>query len=286
MTQNELEAAMSVQKQRQALPKAKMASVASLLRPVAKAQPVRPKPAPMSRICVECNKLVEGRSVSLQMRDGGPSRLYHGRCYNVYFDRLEAVRNRRLKVESVLRQLPVWKGARVGNSDFMNRLDDRLGCFIREWSYAEGSVAVLGLTGAGKTMGLTALAHRLGAAAIAAGEQGRHFVGLVWVHAYEVGECVKWHKLGAGKPPGLEQACNATILMLDDLGQETAGTEQTLLRLIDARYVRGAVTLLTSGLTQQQLRERYGEHFVRRIAETGHASLIDLHPRAKLGAVR
>jgi DNA replication protein DnaC len=197
--------------------------------------------------------------------------------------RREAVQR---KVISVLSKFPKWEGARVSNVDWMGSANEQLACMAQQWTFADGHVLIIGPTGKSKTMMLSALAHRWGAEIAARGTMDPNFAGLVWAKAYTLADCVRWHKLGDGEPPEIKGARNATVLMLDDLGQENAGGEQTLFALLDDRYDRGAPTLVTSGLTIEQLKSRYGAHLFRRIVESGIGSLIDMHPRGKLQAVK
>ncbi len=190
-------------------------------------------------------------------------------------------------VQKVLSQFCRCETAKHDDPRFVREAGEQLVCFASQWAYNDGSVCVSGLTGAFKSFAFKALVSRWGAAVIAAGRMDQHFAGLVWAKATKLGECAKWHKFGTGgEPPEITRACDASVLMIDDLGQEAGGTEQTMFSILDERYDRGAPTLVNTGLTVEQLKSRYGSHFLRRLAEDRVGSLVDLHPRGKLQAVR
>ena len=61
----------------------------------------------------------------------------------------------------------------------------------------------------------------------------------------------------------------ATLLVLDDLGQEPAQdwAREPIQGLVDARYMSGRITITTTELTHVQLIDRYGTALVRRLYE-------------------
>lgn len=55
--------------------------------------------------------------------------------------------------------------------------------------------------------------------------------------------------------------------MLDELGQEPRC--EVIWETIDARYLSGLPTVVTTGLRIDELRQRYGAPLVRRLVERG-----------------
>jgi DNA replication protein DnaC len=189
-------------------------------------------------------------------------------------------------VEHVLAQFPAWEGARVDNPDFLASLDARLVRLARNWRPESGHVWICGLTGSSKTMSLAALARRWGAQILESGTPDPMFSDAAWMKALWLAEATKWHRLGTGEPPALARARAASVLFLDDLGQEAAGMEHVLFGLIDERYEFGRPTIVTCGLTLQEVSVRYGQHLSRRFSEKSVGSIIDLFPRTKLEVVK
>lgn len=96
---------------------------------------------------------------------------------------------------------------------------------------------------------------------VAAGGQ----VAAVWDYARALANVARLHPLGAGEAPELERARRAELLILDDLGLEKDPGE--IVDVLHARYEAGLVTWTTSGLSLDELRQRYGEALVRRLVE-------------------
>jgi DNA replication protein DnaC len=71
--------------------------------------------------------------------------------------------------------------------------------------------------------------------------------------------------LGKGECPTLEKAREARILVIDDLGLER--DHGPILDVLHERNQQNRVTWVTSGLTIEQIRERYGEAVYRRLVE-------------------
>lgn len=114
------------------------------------------------------------------------------------------------------------------------------------------SALLLGPTGVGKTT--AALWLRAGLAG-------------PWRHARELAACERRHPLGEGEPPALSEACSAPVLYLDDLGTEDVRDVAVLQHVLERRYAAGLPTVTTTGLTRDQLTERYGAATVRRLSD-------------------
>src|SRR5690606_10514355 len=113
----------------------------------------------------------------------------------------------------------------------------------------------------------------------AAQKELRRLAGLLWTTASEVVREMQGHRLGAGECRFVARAADASILVLDELGPESARYGGELFDIITRRYAKGLPTAVTSGLTVAEISERYGDAFIRRLAEEGIGHLIDAHPK-------
>ncbi len=110
---------------------------------------------------------------------------------------------------------------------------------------------------------------------------------IVWATAYEITECAKWHKLGEGEPPLHQALRTKPYAFIDDIGNESRGTE-ALFSILDTRYESGLTTFASTGLTSDDLADRYGLALVRRLQEVRGkpATVVDLFRQAKVRAVK
>lgn len=74
------------------------------------------------------------------------------------------------------------------------------------------------------------------------------------------------HRLGRGEDPLIERAFRARVLVIDELG-EPASRERTelLQRLMQDRFAKGRRTIITSGLSADELQSVYGKGHARRM---------------------
>jgi uncharacterized NAD(P)/FAD-binding protein YdhS len=86
-----------------------------------------------------------------------------------------------------------------------------------------------------------------------------------WVYARGLAQARMKHPLGQGDCPAIVSATHAGILVLDDLGLERDHAE--IVDVVHDRYEAGRITWTTTGLNREQLFERYGEAFYRRLVE-------------------
>ena len=110
------------------------------------------------------------------------------------------------------------------------------------------------------------------------------FGSVVWAYARALSQASRQYPLGEGVCPEIERATKAKLLILDDLGLERDPAE--LVDVVHARYEAERVTWTTAGLTLQELRDRYGEAFVRRLSE-GRAEpgrVVAVFPKAVAAA--
>src|SRR5690606_37540086 len=124
-------------------------------------------------------------------------------------------------------------------------------------------LTLLGPTGSGKSSTAAAIVDRLVREAADKSMAERSldpfwFARRIrWAKTYSLVRARREHPLGEGEAPLVKGAIDASLLILDDLGNEPA--DPVIFEVLDARYDCSAPTLVTSGLRQPEIRSRYGE---------------------------
>jgi DNA replication protein DnaC len=137
-------------------------------------------------------------------------------------------------------------------------------------------VLLVGPTGAGKTTLATAMfrLHLERAIAEGATSEARSWgARALWVHAKKISLARREAPLGR-EPELLTRAREASVLLVDDLGQEAPSDQGDVVALISDRQAEGRPTLVTFGFRLDDLAPRYGAHFERRLVEG--AARVDL----------
>lgn len=111
---------------------------------------------------------------------------------------------------------------------------------------------ILGPTGTGKTAAMRWLMLKFG--------------GLI-MHARELGSCERRHALGDGYSPEFKLLRREPVVYIDDLGEEDPRDTPVITEAIDIRYRHGLAVAVNSRRTRQELTQRYGASYVRRLAE-------------------
>lgn len=211
--------------------------------------------------------------------DPGSPTLECGGCIADAERRLEAERRR----EALARwwppqTLPRWPWARLGETSWEERAHPRLLAVLRRWTPGK-SLLLLGPTGSGKTSGVVARLHELGAHA-------HRWADEVWstrcpvVPTYyatelELVQARRRHPLGQGEPEAVARAMASPCLILDEVGS----TRDLLTHeVLDQRMRQGLPTVALGGWPKAELSERVGDACFRRL-EQG-AILCDLHEGA------
>jgi DNA replication protein DnaC len=137
------------------------------------------------------------------------------------------------------------------------KIDPVLKRFAGEPDLITRTALLLGPSGVGKSTTMALALKR-------ACRQPRLF-SAVWFYARALAQAQRQYPLGRGDCPEVERATECGLLILDDLGLERDPAE--LVDVVHARYEQGRPTWTSSGLSMPELRERYGEAFVRRLVE-------------------
>jgi DNA replication protein DnaC len=228
--------------------------------------------------------------------------LHHGDCVAAHErqkakereeHRLEGLRNRLARdIDKKLEQIPRFRPC-VGNPEFERAVSEpEFSLAAKNWTPADGSLLILGPTGIGKTVTTSAILQRLGSDLLAVPEvieiaeydmfEGRNrteryslgcLESLTWTTGYAVTFARRNSSLGA-EPPLLEKCKTASLLVIDEVGQEPVG-DGALFDVVDARHAAGLVTIITSGLTRTAFREKYGDACDRRLTQEGIGVAIE-----------
>jgi len=290
MTPEEIEAAMAVHVPKAAAPKAqKMTPVVALVDPGVTVTKPAALPAPLCKIC----RMPVNTSADIKAQSS--EQWVHKTCLDL---RRESHRqslrfDANVKVGSLLHSLPQSRG----NDDaaMLKVSAPKLVKWHAGWtSESKLSLLALGLSGSCKTLSLAAtLRANVASAVDDYVDHDGNSSALNWmaranfVTAFNLCEATRQHPLGQGEAPEVTKAKRASLLILDDLGNENLGFEKWLLSIIDARISANLPTWVTSGFPVDDLTLRYGQSLVRRICEKGVGTLIDLfRAGAQLKAVR
>jgi hypothetical protein len=146
----------------------------------------------------------------------------------------------------------------------------------RSASSAAKVILIAGGTGRGKTS-LAAAIYRAQVDRLdrpEASQSDEFWVGMLcWADAVAIAVARKESKLGA-VPELLDRAQRASLLVIDDLGQEAAADKQALVELISFREAHERPTVITFGFAPSKIETTYGDHVMRRLTEG--KTVIDL----------
>ncbi len=138
-----------------------------------------------------------------------------------------------------------------------------------EWPPLCRGLLVVGPSGCGKTIGavhavLCMLRHHL--------DLRSTFPSVRFAKAYAIANARRQTTLGA-EAQLITAVISADVCIIDDIGQEQR-VDTSVFEVLDRRYDAKRATIVTSGLTLGEMRERYGEHAARRIVESGEPGKI------------
>lgn len=178
----------------------------------------------------------------------------------------------------IARDLPDWSWARFSNKSWESRCDGKLLDAVKRWPVFEldantrklspRALVVTAPTGAGKSTAVLARLYmandKLRQATIDGRAKVKYPPPIAW---YTEAQLLKasWND-----DECLERAKRIPLLVLDELGfaggdQAAKGKTPVILDVLCARYDRGLATVITSGLSLDQIGVRYGSAIARRM---------------------
>jgi DNA replication protein DnaC len=96
----------------------------------------------------------------------------------------------------------------------------------------------------------------------------------VFVAAVDLGVARQQHGLGEGEAALVRRAMGAELAVLDDLGVELDAGAPVVAHVLHHRYDRERPTIATTGLSVEQLANRYGAGVARRLVETVGGAVV------------
>lgn len=176
----------------------------------------------------------------------------------------------------LLDQLPPAFRKRWSDGRLERSCHPKLTTAARAW-LADRSFIVLGPSGVGKSTGAAWLFRRVVVAGVLRGGPSWDRSRTArWFPAVELERARSEHKLGAGKPLEILRATGASVLVVDDAGQDR--DPSAVRDVLAARYDAGLPTILSTNLKPEELAAHYGGAFVRKLRESGgrKAVLVNL----------
>lgn len=192
--------------------------------------------------------------------------------------REEVQSRRRIELAQAWSTVPNWTWARFGDPILLANVaknhSERMYETAECWAPKHGSLSLMGFTGACKTSLMVAVAARMLEAAMlpeASSKAVEMVSGIRFINAADLASAARGFPLrGENEVPLVQEAIDASILFLDDLGHEDP-KDRSVWRVYDARYRKDLKTVMSTRLTHAELgsAERYGEDGRRRILESG-----------------
>jgi DNA replication protein DnaC len=146
---------------------------------------------------------------------------------------------------------------RVGGSNVLVKLIGRKANHELCTVPADGDVVFVGAPGVGKTIAACALLRHW----------PRKSGTPAFATAMDLARAAAEHPLGHGQAPAVTAAIRASVLVLDDLGQEGAAYRGDVEYVIAARHNEGKSTIFTTFLDGEGIEARYGGGIGRRVYE-------------------
>lgn len=203
---------------------------------------------------------------------GAPVRHYRDVCPQCRENQRAADRHLLLSASS--RSLPampwaVWGGA------WASRCNGHVVSLLGHWTREKGNLVLCGPSGSGKTTATVARTRAILSAVERRGtpDDFRFACGIRFATAVDLATARRQHPLGAGEPFELEEAFEATLLILDELGFEPQA-DTAIPELADIRYRKGKLTITTTGLRPEEMVSRYGEATVRKLVANGKLETV------------
>ncbi len=184
-------------------------------------------------------------------------------------------RTQRLEqLTEILPQLPEYQ-RRLEKDELFEKVHECFRPAILRWQWDSGNLLLLGDTGFGKTSAATWLIRRLLREGVGAGGKAwRQARGIHWADACDLGSARRKWPLGKDEAPRIVEACEATLLIVDDLGwvrnkQRDPRDIEAVRDVLNARYKAGKPTIATAGETEDALVGQYEPAVIRRMIVSG-----------------
>lgn len=164
-------------------------------------------------------------------------------------------------------QLRQW----VTSAKVVSRVQERADLDYDEEGQRWPQLVLLGGTGAGKTTLATAVFRHHADRVLApdATEADEEYVrAMLWVPAVELAGARRETRFGQAVDL-LKRALTATVLLIDDLGQEPPDWRDDMKTVLSERQRHRRKTILTSGFSLEEIAS-YGDHIQRRLVERSH----------------
>jgi DNA replication protein DnaC len=233
---------------------------------------------PAAPNCSHCREPIEeGGGRTHQLKIGSPRHYLHTHCWNQWLEvcsRQDRTENRRRGLlagfSECMRDAPRWNFARFGNPEFRQRASKKVFNALESYEPVNsGNLFLSGRTGIGKTACCCAWQFRnldQGLTQVGKDNPPHAFFPFLFVSGLELAGARKRAGLGE-EAPLVARALRAPLLFLDEVGFEPLNEE--LQYVLDARYRAEVRTILTTGLSPVQWRDRFGDALLRRIIEHG-----------------
>jgi len=244
--------------------------------------------------CWRCREPIDGEVASIPTTLGG-TRTLHPTCWEII--REERAREREAQREAAIAARmkhvsdrfdyysaghvlgrdghrlchpPSWSYARFDNPEFRRRASKKIVAAVERWDPEKVPTLLLAApTGRGKTGATLAwlYRHREQQLELAkAGDEKAHIASFMFVTGPELAVARRNSELGS-ESPLITHALDIGLLILDELGFEKL--TEVPFEIIDHRYRKQMVTVVTTGLRPAEFRARYGDAMYRRLAEPG-----------------
>lgn len=150
----------------------------------------------------------------------------------------------------------------------IERLHPEAKKFARSWGGTSGAV-LLGRTGSGKSLAAATAAVRV--------RDENSITWVKWIRADELSRLLAERNA----QEAVQELKQARVLVIDELGYERF--PELVLEVLGSRHDHDRPTVVTSGLTEKALADRYSDATVRRIVEVGNGFVVDCWPETRPG---
>lgn len=214
------------------------------------------RPPLPARTCSQCSRPL---TVENTIRGGGSTNPHHSRMCDACLA-LYAAQERDARAGKMLPESFAWASFGAGAMNLSDRVESKGAIHAALEALQEPRVVFTGHSSAGKT---SLACASLRARYVETGEKFR------FEPAWNLAVARQRHPLGAGDPPAIVDSIRATILLIDDLGNERPGptSVQDIEIVIYERHLHARPTWVTTWMGVDDVAKRYGENVARRIFE-------------------